>query len=189
MTRQKAIEHDENLCRKLQEYAGSCGESEETVKGIVDNFIEFIPDDDIKGMVFLNSDPVSYKLGNARLDLRKAMLAGLELAASLSRPESLFNYIQLLIVSVLFIRNITRQELNGVEAYTVYLLHMKGAYQAGIEEEQFMLDLQEWYIQQKGVTLVRGQIVESINHLYEMRVADFENGKIYLKEKVWGKLE
>lgn len=189
MTRQRAMEYDDKLGKKLQDYASECGENAEVAKNIVDNFIEFIPDDDIKGMVFLNDDPVSYKLGNARIDLRKAILAGLELAASVSRPESIFNYIQMLIVSALFVRNVTRQELNGIEAYTVYLLHMKGAYQFSIEEGQFILDLQEWYTQQKGMALEKGKIVEAINHLYEMKVAGIEDGKICLKEKVWGKLE
>lgn len=189
MIRQRAKEYDDKLGRKLQDYASECGENVEVAKNIVDNFIEFIPDDDIKGMVFLNDDPVFYKLGNARIDLRKAILAGVELVASVSRPESVFNYIQLLIISALFVRNITRQELNGIEAYTVYLLHMKGAYQFSIKEEQFILDLQEWYTQQKGTALEKEKIVEAINHLYKMKVADFEDGKICLKENVWGKLE
>lgn len=189
MTRQQAMEYDDKLSKKLQDHAGECGENKAVAKDIVDNFIEFMPDDDIKGMVFLNDDPVSYKLGNARIDLRKAILAGMELAVSVSRPESVFNYIQMLIVSALFVRNITRQELNGIEAYTVYLLHTKGAYQFSIEEEQFIIDLQAWYTQQKGIALEKEKIVEAINHLYEMKVADVENGKVCLKEKVWGKLE
>ena len=189
MTRQQAIAYDEKLIRELQGYAGDCGEDETVAKGIVADFVEFLPDNDIKGMVFLGNDPVSYKLGNAKIDLRKAILAAVEFAASVSRPEGLFSYIQMLIISVLFIRSLTRQELNGLEAYTVYLLHMKGAYQYGIEEEQFILDMQEWYMQQKGIKLERGKAVETINHLYEMKVADFESGKICLKEKVWGKLE
>lgn len=189
MTRQQAMAYDDKLSKKLQGYAGDCGENETVAKGIVADFVEFLPDNDVKGMVFLGNDSVSYKLGNARLDLRKAILAGVEFAVSVSRPESLFNYIQMLIVSVLFIRSITRQELNGLEAYTVYLLHVKGAYQYGIEEEQFILDMQEWHMQQKGIKLERGKVVETINHLYEMKVADFEGGTICLKEKVYGKLE
>lgn len=188
MTRQQAMAYDDKLSRKLQGYAGDCGENEAVAKGIVADFVEFLPDDDVKKMVFLGNDPVSYKLGNARIDLRKAIGAGVEFAASVSRPESMFTYIQLLIVSVLFIRNITRQELNGLEAYVVYLLHIRGAYQFGIEEEQFILDMQEWHMQQKGIMPERAKIVETINHLYEMKVADFEDGKICLKEKVWGKL-
>lgn len=189
MTRQQAMEYDDKLSRKLQDYASGWGENEDTAKNIVENFIEFMPDNDIKGVVFLSNDPVSYKLGNVRLDLKKAILAGFELAASVSRPESIFNYIQMLIVSALFIRSITRQELNGIEAYIVYLLHIKGAYQSDIEEEQFIHDLQEWYMQRENTMLEREKIVGAINHLYEMKVADFKNGKIHLKEKVWGKLE
>ena len=189
MTRQQAVEYDNELSKELQEYASDCGEDKTVAANIVDNFVEFLPEDDMKGMIFLRNDPVSYKLGNARLDLKKAILAGLELAAAVSRPESIFNYIQMLIVSVLFIRSITRQELDGIEAHIVYLLHIKRAYQSGIKEEQFIHDLQEWYMQRENTMLERGTIVRAINHLYEMKVADFENGKIRLKEKVWGKLE
>lgn len=189
MTRQQAITYDDRLSRKLQEYASNHGENEALAKDIVADFVEFLPDNDVKGMIFLGDDPVSYKLGNARIDLRKAILAGVEFAASVSRPESLFNYIQLLLVSVLFIRSITRQELNGLEAYIIYLLHEKGTYQSGIEEDLFIHDMQEWYMQQKGLKLEQEKVMEAINHLYEMKVADIEGGKICLKEKVWGKLE
>ena len=189
MTRQQAVEYDSKLSKELQGYASDSGEDKTVATNIVDNFIEFIPENDMKGMIFLRNDPASYKLGNVRLDLKKAILAGLELAASASRPESIFNYIQMLIVSVLFIRNATRQELDGIGVYIIYLLHIKGAYQSDIEEEQFIHDLQEWYMQRENTTLERGKIVGAINHLYEMKAVDFKNGKICLKEKVWGKLE
>lgn len=189
MTRQQAVEYDKKLSKELQDYASDCGENKTVAVNIVDNFIEFLPEDDMKGMIFLRNDPVSYKLGNVRIDLKKAILAGLELAASVSRPESIFNYIQMLIVSVLFIRSTTRQELSRIEAYIVYLLHTKGAYQFDIEEEQFIYELQEWYMQRESTTLEKGKIVGTINHLYEMKMVDLENGKICLREKVWGNLE
>ena len=44
-------------------------------------------------------------------------------------------------------------------------------------------------MQRENISLNRGKIVDAINHLYEIKAADFENGKIFLKEKVWGKLE
>ena len=189
MTRQQAVEYDNKLSKELQDYASDCGEDKTVATNIVEKFIEFLPEDDMKGIINLSKDPVFYKFGNARLDLKKAILAGLELVASISRPDSIFNYIQMLIVAVLFLRNVTRQELDGIEAYIVYLLHIKGAYQYGIEEEQFIHYLQEWYMQRENTMLERGKIVSAINHLYEIKVADFENGKICLKEKVWGKLE
>ena len=189
MTRQQAMEYDSRLSKKLQDYARNCDEDKAAAINIVDKFIEFLPEDDIKSMIFLGSDPASYKLGNVRLDLKKAITAGVELAASVSMPESVFNYIQMLIVSVLFIRSATRQELDRTEAYIIYLLHIKGAYQTGIEEEQFVYDVQEWYMQREGSALERGRLVEAINNLYKMKVADFKDGKICLQEKVWGKME
>lgn len=73
-----------------------------------------------------------------------------------------------------------------METYIIYLLHRKGAYRS-IEEEAFICEMQKWYQEKKGGKLCRGEIVEAINHLYEMQIADFENGNIYLKECVWGK--
>lgn len=189
MNRQQALKYDELLSKELQDCARNSGANETAGKNIVDNFIEFLPEDDIRGMIFLNHDPAVYSLGNVRLDMKNAILAGLEFAASISRPESVFNYIQLLIVSVLFIRNATRQELNGIEAQTVYLLHLKDAYESGIGEEMFIRDMQEWYKQRENVDLEENKIKESINYLYEIKVVDIIDEVIYLKERVWGKLK
>lgn len=189
MTRKQANEYDNELKMKLQDYAGRIPMDQQTGTYIVDNFIEFIPEDHIKGMIFLGSDPASYKIGNVRIDLKKAILAGVEFTASINAPESIFNYIQLLIVSAIFIGKASRQELGRLEAQIVYWLHLRGAYELGIEEELFILNFQEWYQEKKANTLARGEIVEAINHLYSINVADFREGNIYLKEKVWGELE
>ena len=70
----------------------------------------------------------------------------------------------------------------------IYLLHTKGAYQSGVEEEQFILEMQEWYRQKEGKELEREAVVYAINHLYDIKVADFSAGRINLIERVWGKL-
>ena len=44
-------------------------------------------------------------------------------------------------------------------------------------------------MQREGAALERGRLVEAINNLYKMKVADFKDGKICLQEKVWGKME
>ena len=95
MTRQEAIEFDDELKTKLMKASAELGMDEKTGAGIVDRYIMVIPDDDRKGMIFLGNDAVSYKLGNVRLDLKKAIVAGLELVAAINHPENLFNYLQL----------------------------------------------------------------------------------------------
>lgn len=189
MTRKQATEYDNELKNQLQDCAKEVFMDQQAGAYIVDNFIEFIPEDHIKGMILLGNDSASYKLGNARLDLKKAILAGIEFVASISAPESIFNYIQMLIISAMFIGKASKQELNGLEARIVYWLHTRSAYQIGIEEERFILSLQEWYQEKEGKTLTREDIVNAINHLYCINVADFREGNIYLKEKVWGELK
>lgn len=189
MDRQQAMRYDGDLREIIMDFSREHGEDEAFGKSIVDQYVEFLPDNEIKGMIFLNRDPVSYKLGNVRLNLKQAILAGVEFAASVSRPESIFNYIQLLIISILFIGNATGQKLNDIEAYAVYLLHIKNAYHFGIEEEAFIHELQEWCGTKGAIETNREKVIGALNHLYAMRTADFEDGKISLKETVWGRME
>ena len=88
----------------------------------------------------------------------------------------------------IFIGNATKLELSRLEAYVIYLLHTKRAYQSGVEEEQFILEVQEWYQQKEGNELERLAVVDAINHLYDIKALDFSTGRIYLAERVWGKL-
>ena len=138
-----------------------------------------------KGIIFIGEDSASYKAGNIKMDLKKAFIAGIEFAASISKPESIFNYIQLIIVSVFFIGKSAKQELSSLEAYVIYLLHEK-VYNTGVEEERFISEVQEWYQRKEGKAVDRDDIVDAMNNLYRIKVADFNDGNIYLKEHVWG---
>ena len=111
MTRQDAIEYDNWLKSGLMQEAEVLGLGEKAGSDLADRYITVIPDDERKGMVFLGEEAASYKLGNVRLDLKKAIVAALELAASVSLPESFFNYLQLLIVGAFFIQKSTKQEI------------------------------------------------------------------------------
>ena len=102
MTRQDAIEYDNWLKSGLMQEAEVLGLGEKAGSDLADRYITVIPDDERKGMVFLGEEAASYKLGNVRLDLKKAIVAALELAASVSLPESFFPYLQLLIVGAFY---------------------------------------------------------------------------------------
>ena len=186
MTRKEAMEYNDSLKKELEQAALKYGLEETAGAYIVDNYVTVLPEDARKGMIFLGEDSASYKAGNIKIDLKKAVIAGLEFAASVNKPESVFNYIQLIIVSAFFIGKSVKQELSRLEAYVVYLLHKKGAYDTGIEEERFISEVQEWYQQKEGKAVDRYDIVDVMNNLYRIKVADFIDGNIYLKEYVWG---
>ena len=48
MNRQQALKYDELLSKELQDCARNSGVNETAGKNIVDNFIEFLPEDDIR---------------------------------------------------------------------------------------------------------------------------------------------
>ena len=189
MTRKEAMEYNDSLKKELEQAALKYGLEETAGAYIVDNYVTVLPEDARKGMIFLGEDSASYKVGNIRIDFKKAVMAGLEFAALISKPESVFSYIQLIIASVFFIEKSVKQELSSLEAYVVYQLHKKGAYDTGIEEEQLIGEVQEWYQQKEGKVVGREEVVNAINSLYSVKAADFSNGNIYLKEHVWGTVE
>ena len=144
MNRKEAMEYNARLKKELEQAALQYGLEESAGTYIVDNYITVLPEDARKGMIFLGKDPASYKSGNVMIDFKKALVSGFEFAASISRPESIFNYIQLIIASAFFIEKSVKQELSKLEAYAVYLLYKKGAYDtAGIEEERFISEVSD----------------------------------------------
>lgn len=141
MTRQDAIEYDNWLKSGLMQEAEVLGLGEKAGSDLADRYITVIPDDERKGMVFLGEEAASYKLGNVRLDLKKAIVAALELAASVSLPESFFNYLQLLIVGHFLSRNLRNRRLEKNEAYILYFLHQKNCYERELMRKIFRMSL------------------------------------------------
>ena len=186
MTRQEALQYDNELKNYLMLVAAENGLSGEIGANIVDNYIIITPDDVRKGMFFLGKDAVSYKFGNIFMNLKKALAAGLELAASVSQPESLFNYIQLLITCVLFIQKTTSYNINKIEAYIVYWLHIHNKYEYGVVEDVFIDEFKQWYQEQVRENVEFSIISEAIGRLYQIKAIEIFDGKLYLKEHVIG---
>ena len=189
MTRQEALDYDNELKSKLTLEAEMLGLEKSAGSSIVDNYIMVIPDDVRKGMVFLGIIAVSYKFGNISMDFKKAIAAGIELLASVSRPESFFNYVQLLIIGVLFIQKAAKQEIGKNEAYIVYYLHIRNGYEAGMEEESFINDFSNWYKEKNKNVPDLAEIGIAIENLSHWKIIAIDGGKIWLKEIVMGVME
>ena len=76
-----------------------------------------------------------------------------------------------------------------MEVYVVYLLNKKDIYNTGVDEEQFIGEVLEWYQHKEGKTVGREEVVAAINNLNETNVVDFTSGNIFLKEHVWGTVD
>lgn len=189
MTRQDAIEYDNWLKSGLMQEAEVLGLGEKAGSDLADRYITVIPDDERKGMVFLGEEAASYKLGNVRLDLKKAIVAALELAASVSLPESFFNLFAIIDCWGIFYPEIYETGDWKNEAYILYFLHQKNCYERGIDEEDFQDEFKIW-CEEKMESCPDGvKCKKALRTLRKYKVIDIEDGKIYLRERVIGYVE
>lgn len=188
MTRQEAVEYDNELKCKMEQVAEEYSLDAAIGADIVDKYIMILPDDARKGMIFLGNTSSSYKCGNITYNLKKAMVAGLELTSAMNEPENFFNYVQLLIVVIFFIQKSIKIDLNKLEAFVVYYLHKENAYHTGIDEEKFIDNFRVWYHEYTGKMLEVREIQDSINRLYTLKCVDIIEGSVSLKERVAGNM-
>lgn len=188
MNRIQAMELDGQIRKHLEEYSLQNGLNPAFGNTIMDKYLQIIPDTAKREMIFLGDKSASYKMGNIRFDIKSGLVAVAEFVASLSKTENVFQYTQLMIISVLCIVAISEKELDYDSAVVVYALHKQNAYATGITSEQLKNEIErmiivimwkslkwkKWIICKQFIKVEKYCIVEE---------------KIYLKEIVWGKLK
>lgn len=156
---------------------------------IMDNYLEIIPDDSKRQMIFLGENSVSYKPGNIRLDLRSVLIALADFVASLSSPDTFFQYIQLIILSVLCVGAITKKEIDMNCAIIIDVLHKLNAYERGYTAEQVKTEIKNTKYNSKFENFDMDKFDENISSLLKWNVVSVVEEKIYLNECVWGKVK
>lgn len=91
MNRTEARQLDCEIRECLENFSIEQGLNPEFGKLIMDNYLEIIPDDSKREMIFLGKESSSYKMGNIRLDLRSVLIALADFVASLNKPETFFS--------------------------------------------------------------------------------------------------
>lgn len=189
MTHHEAEEYNHLLINEVIKEAETLGIEGKAGGEFIDRNILVIPDDPRKGMIFLGEESASYKLGNVRLNIKSAIIAALELVASVNLPESFFNYLQLLIVTALFIQKATKQEIKQEDAYVLYFLHQRNCYEQGICESEVQQEYLHWCERTLDKYPDNLEWDKTIERLREEKTIDIENEKIYLKELVLGHIK
>lgn len=185
MNKKEAMAYNEYLKNELDKTCVKCGNSENLGSYLVDHYIEIFPEDPRKGIIFLGERTVSCKLGNIRVNLKKALNEGIEFLLSVSKPENTFNYVQLIVNAIIFIGKITTVYISGIEVYVVWTLHSLDGYGVGIEEEKLINKVIEMYKERVGRILEKEEIREAIGNLCKMNVLEIKEGSVYLKETIW----
>lgn len=187
MNRTQAMELDGQIRKHLEEYSLQNGLNPTFGNTIMDKYLEIIPDTAKRDMIFLG-ESASYKLGNIRLDIKNGLIAVAEFVASLSKPENVFQYAQLMIISALCIGAISEKELEHDSAVVVYALHKQNAYATGITFEQLKSEIGRMLADCQVEEFEMEKLDKSVSNLLKWKIIDIDEEKIYLKEIVWGKL-
>lgn len=188
MNRAEARQKDCEIREHLKTYCISHKLSPEIGERIMDKYLEIIPDTAKRDIIFLGEKSVSHKPGNIRFDFKSVMVAIAEFVASLNKPESIFEYIQLGIITIFCMEAITKKEISYNEAIIVYILHERNAYIIGLTQEQLVNEIRTLMDEDKIKHFDFEKLDNVIGNLLIWKVVDIEEDKIYLKEQVWGKI-
>ena len=131
------------LEKYMEEQAANLGFDKKTGSDLVERYIEIYPD---KGAYdgthrFKSKGSFSVKPGNILVNQKAFLLAAVEWALSFGLPDSLLNYIQLYLLSVVAIYKSLKVDLDENESYIVLYLHKNQMYEQGEDEETFLKNL------------------------------------------------
>lgn len=187
MTRNEAERLNAQIIEYLAEYSQTLGIEKDFAVNTVDSYLEVIPETQKRDIVFLGKNARSIKPGNVKLDLKGLIMAAIELASSIGVPDNLFELIQLVLQGCIFIFKVTEVKLGKEEAEIVYVLHELGAYCNEVEESRVKEELRRMMEICRIESFDLGRFDTLVNNLLKIRVIDVTDGRIILKEYVWGK--
>lgn len=123
------------------------------------------------------------------MDLRSVLIALADFVASLNKPETFFQYVQLVIISIFCVGAITKKKLDFNCAVIVSVLHRRNAYEIGFTVEQVKAEINKMKDDGQLEEFVMERIDKNIANLLKWNVICMEEEKIYLNERVWGKIQ
>lgn len=189
MNRTEARQLDCKIRECLENFSIEQSLNPEFGKLIMDNYLEIIPDNSKREMIFLGKESSSYKMGNIRLDLKSVLIALADFLTSLNKPETFFEYVQLVIISIFCVGAVTKKELDYNCAVIVYLLHKRNGYEIGFTVNQVKVEINKMRDDYQFEDFDMEKLEKDIKNLLKWNVIRMEEEKVYLNERVWGKIQ
>lgn len=189
MNRTEARQLDCKIRECLENFSIEQSLNPEFGKLIMDNYLEIIPDNSKREMIFLGKESSSYKMGNIRLDLKNVLIALADFLTSLNKPETFFEYVQLVIITIFCVGAVTKKELDYNCAVIVYLLHKRNSYEIGFTVNQVKAEINKMRDDYQFEDFDMEKLEKNIKNLLKWNVIRMEEEKVYLNERVWGKIQ
>ena len=187
MNVEEAGKFRKELEKYMEEQATAFGFDKKAGSDLVERYIEIYPDKgSMMELIDLNQKgSFSVKPGNILVNQKAFLLAAVEWALSFGLPDSLLNYIQLYLLSVVAIYKSLKVDLDENESYIVLYLHKNQMYEQGEDEETFLKNFKVWYRNQTGDELSDIRLNRAVDNLLKIKTIVIEEGKVRLQECVW----
>lgn len=159
---------NKHLITALQPFAHSYDLDESMCAYMVNNFIREVTEAELQKRFAANFKNISRASYNVVIDFKRAVLAGIKMAEAVYMPAYVYKYIRLLLTAVALLED---APIPGeAEAYIVYMLYTRGAYDRDIEEKEFVRFVKACYNDVNRQALSPAAVEEGLALLCRMRV-------------------
>lgn len=189
MTKNEAIEFEQQLKQFMTQEAMNMELSVDRVTGMIDQYVEIYPDKFVSmGMFDLDEKSKSIRSGNIRFNLKGLWTAAANFAISAVIPATGWGYFVMVLNGLLFVSGVADsiiKEISENEAYVVSFLHSHDMYAHGLPEGDFENAFKIWYREKTDEEMSSQRIKKALDSLYDLEAVEIIDGEIRLKEKVW----
>lgn len=102
-------------------------------------------------------------------------------------PDSKLNALRFVIATALWVVQATKEEISDLEAILIEWMNDENLYDHYINEQDLIEKFSKYYKDYYQRDIVKQEIMDATNHLYQAKCIDIVNGNIRLCEKVWGR--
>ena len=182
-----AILYDEEWSLKVRQLGKEMGINQEFVKCFSEMGIVVVVEPGISELVYNRKCPTTLKPGNIFVDLKKLSEAIAQIFSGIQMPESLFDIGQMILLIILGIKDIVNVKLPVETVEILITLMQNGGFESWMEEEELYHKVNDYNKRYDLLPVEREKILEVSTLLDKYGVVEIQDGKILLKEKVFGK--
>lgn len=154
---------------------------------IADEYVVLIADSGVSEFTYNRKQPMSLKPGNLFVDMKGALKAAVEIFAGYQKPDNWFSAIQLLLLLILSLKNVINVKLPEKSAEVLIVLNRMEGFERAMEEEKLLQQVRKFEEEHGLEQIEEVEFVENINFLDKYGVVEISDGKVTLKEKVFGR--
>lgn len=152
--------------------------------GVIDSNVELVAEPGLMSFIVGDGRSLeSVKPSNVRFNIRSALIAGAEMALSVSMPDSLHAAALLCLSVVSFLHEATPVSLTDGEASLVVYLHTHDGYD-GVDKSVLFAGIYQWLLNRGEDPMPRRVFERTLRSLGELEVIRRAGDSVVLKELV-----